>query len=179
MLLLRFKTALLFLGIKALGYFPSLWVRKAVIKHVYRAKIGKGAILYSGFEIRSPGKLDVGAYTVIGHKAVLDARGGLKIGSNVNLSSEVMIWTAQHDYQDPDFGTDFKPVVVGKYAWLGPRCIILPGVTIGEGAVIAAGAVVTKNVEPYAVMGGVPARKITNRSRQLSYNPAGQPIPFI
>jgi acetyltransferase-like isoleucine patch superfamily enzyme len=62
---------------------------------------------------------------------------------------------------------------------MGPRCIILPGVTIGRGAVVAAGAVVTKDVDAYAVVGGVPAQKIAQRPKDLNYNPAAEPIPFI
>ena len=172
-------TALLYLSIKWLGHIPSQRIRKFVLNGLFGSDIGRGTVLYGGFEIRSPRKLKIGANTVIGHRATLDARGGLMIGKNVNLSSEVMIWTAQHDYRDPMFGTVFKPVALGDYAWLGPRCIILPGVTIGEGAVVAAGAVVSKDVEPYTVVGGVPAQKIADRPKGLHYNPSEQPIPFI
>ncbi len=69
--------------------------------------------------------------------------------------------------------------MIGDYAWLGPRCIILPGITVGEGAVVAAGAVVTKDVEPYVVVGGIPALKISDRPSSLSYNPAQGATPFI
>jgi len=174
-----YKTALLYLSIKGLGQIPSQWLRNFVLTHLFGAEIASSAVLYGGFEIRSPRKLKIGENTVIGHRATLDARGGLMIGKNVNLSSEVMIWTAQHDYRDPMFGTVFKPVTIGDYAWLGPRCIILPGVIIGEGAVVAAGAVVSKDVEPYTVVGGVPAQKIADRPKGMHYNPSEQPIPFI
>jgi len=174
-----YKTALLYLSLKALGHFPFQWVRKFILRHPFGADIASSAVLYGGFEVRSPRKLKIGANTVIGHRATLDARGGLTIGQNVNLSSEVMIWTAQHDYRDPGFGTMFKPVAINDHAWLGPRCIILPGVTIGAGAVIAAGAVVTKDVEPYTVVGGVPAQKIADRPKGLNYNPAASGIPLI
>lgn len=175
---MRFLQGLFWLFLKALAAFPSQWVRKTVLR-LLGAKIGQGAVLYGGFEIRSPGKLQIGANSCIGHNAILDARGGLVIGSYVNFSSEVMIWTAQHDYRSSTFETGFKPVTIGDYGWLGPRCIILPGVTIGEGAVIAAGAVVTKNVAPYTLVGGVPAQKIGDRPQNLNYNPAARPVPLI
>ncbi len=143
------------------------------------AQIDPSAVLYGGFEIRSPRKLKIGTNSCIGHKATLDARGGLTIGSNVNFSSEVMIWTAQHDHRDQHFETVFKPVMIEDTVWLGPRAIILPGITIGKGAVVAAGAVVTKDVEPYTVVGGIPARKISDRPQDLDYNPAKEFIPFI
>jgi acetyltransferase-like isoleucine patch superfamily enzyme len=121
-----YKTALLHLSIKLLANFPSQRFRKFVLR-LLGAQIDSTAVLYGGFEIRSPRKLKIGAGSCIGHRATLDARGGLTIGKNVNFSSEVMIWTAQHDWRDPMFGTVFKPVVIGDFAWLGPRCIILPG----------------------------------------------------
>jgi len=167
-----------FLFLKLLAHVPCQWLRKFVLR-LLGANIELSAVLYGGFEIRSPRKLKIGANSCIGHKATLDARGGLTIGERVNLSSEVMIWTAQHNYRSPTFETDFKPVEIGNYAWIGPRCIILPGVTIGEGAVVGAGAVVTKDVEPYTVVGGVPAKKISDRPENLNYNPAANPVPFV
>lgn len=168
-----------FLLLKWLGHVPSHTMRRMVLNRVFKARIGRGTVLYSGFEIRSPRKLTIGKNSVIGHTVTLDARGGLCIGKNVNLSSEVMIWTAQHDWRDPDFKTRMNPVVIGDQAWLGPRCIILPGVSVGEGAVVAAGAVVTKNVEPWTLVGGVPAGKIADRPRGMEYNPARHSLPII
>jgi len=175
----EWKSAGLYLAIRLLGRVPSQGLRQSVLCRVFGARIGSGTVLYGGFEIRSPRRLEIGEQSVIGHRAVLDARGGLTIGRRVNLSSEVMIWTAQHDYRDPHFAAVFKPVRIGDYAWLGPRCIVLPGVTVGEGAVVAAGAVVTKDVAPYTVVGGVPARPIAERPRGIEYNPSEHPVPLI
>lgn len=77
--------------------------------------MGCGVVLYGGFEICGPGKLKIGEHTGIGPRATLDARGGLKIGARVTMSSEVLIGTAQHDYQDPGFRAVFKPVTVWNY----------------------------------------------------------------
>jgi acetyltransferase-like isoleucine patch superfamily enzyme len=175
---MKYIHGVIFITLKLLAGFPCRWFRAMVLR-LLGAQIDRSSVLYSGFEIRSPRKLKIGANTVIGHRATLDARGGLSIGNHVNFSSEVMIWTAQHDYRSPAFDTDFKPVFIGDYVWLGPRSIILPGVTVAEGAVVAAGAVVTKDVEPYAVVGGVPARKIADRPGNLNYNPAENKIPLI
>ena len=168
-----------YLSLKLLAQFPAQGFRKFVLRHLFGADIAPSTVLYGGFELRSPRKLKIGANTVIGHRATLDARGGLTIGENVNLSSEVMVWTAQHDYRDPMFGAVFESVIIGDYTWLGPRCIILPGVTIGEGSVVAAGAVVSKDVEPYTIVGGVPAQKIADRPKGLNYNPAKNSVPLI
>jgi len=174
-----YRTTASYIALRLLSRVPSQMFRRFVLRHVFCARIACDVVLYGGFEIRSPRKLAIGSRSVIGHRATLDARGGLTIGERVNLSSEVMIWTAQHDYRDPKFGTVFKPVTVGDYVWLGPRCLILPGIKIGEGVVVAAGAVVTHDIEPYTVVGGVPAQKIADRPRGLTYNPSVNPIPFL
>ena len=125
-------------------------------------------------EIRAPWSLHIGQGTIIGDNAILDAREGLNIGKNVNLSSNVSIYTLQHDHRDPYFGCpnpkDRKmSVEINDRAWLGSNVIVLPGVHIGEGAVCCAGCVVTKDVEPYAVVAGIPAKKVGERPRVLKY----------
>jgi acetyltransferase-like isoleucine patch superfamily enzyme len=137
------------------------------------AKIAPNALVYHGLFIFSPWKLIVGKSSVLGDHLILDARAGLTIGENVNLSSNVAIWTGQHDYQSPDFGYEEAPVRIGDYTWLCFRATILPGVTVGEGAVVAACAVVTRDVPPFSVVAGNPARVIGTRSRDLRYDLVG------
>jgi acetyltransferase-like isoleucine patch superfamily enzyme len=132
-------------------------------------RLGGTTVIYGGAEIREAWNIRIGEHSIIGHGAVLDGRSGLTIGENVNLSSGVWIWTLQHDPQSPTFGTKGGPVVVEDYAWLSCRTVILPGVTIGRGAIVAAGAVVTKSVAPYTIVGGVPARPIGRRTENLTY----------
>jgi len=160
------------------SHIPSQCARKSILR-ILGARIDSSAMLYGGFEVRSPQRLVIGYGSCVGHRATLDARGGLTIGSYVNISTEVMIWTAEHAWNEPDFPGVFQSVKIGDNVWLGPRCIILPGVTLGDGVVVAAGAVVTKDVLPYTLVGGVPARRIADRTRILNYNPASEPIPFI
>lgn len=71
-----------------------------------------------------------------------------------------MIYTAQHNFQNPNFCVTKAPIIVKDFAWISARAIILPGVVIGKGAVISAGAVVTKNVKDFDVVGGIPAKSI-------------------
>lgn len=106
----------------------------------------------------------------MGEDAILDARGELEIGHDVNISSGVHIWTMDHDPQDLKFGARFASVTVGCHVWLSERCTVLPGVTIGQAAVVAAGAVVTRDVLPYQIVGGVPARPIGQRRAPMTYN---------
>jgi acetyltransferase-like isoleucine patch superfamily enzyme len=91
---------------------------------------------------------------------------------HVNISSEVNIWTEEHDMNSPGFEIVGEAVVVEDYAWLGNRSIILPGVRIGRGAVVCSGAVVTKDVPAGKVVGGVPARIIGERQGEMNYSPA-------
>ena len=112
--------------------------------------------------------------SVIGHGVTLDGRKGISIGKNVNFSSEVMVWTLQHDYNSPNFGEDGGPVKIEDYAWISARVIILPNVTIGEGAVVAAGAVVTKDVQENSVMVGIPAKNVgESSSSDETFKPYG------
>ena len=111
----------------------------------------------------------IGEHTVIGDSAFLDGRSGLIIGANVNLGSHVSIYTRQHDIDAPDFAEVGAPVRIDDRAYIGSHSIILPGVTIGEGGVVGAGSVVTKDVEPYTLVAGVPARFIRDRPRGMKY----------
>lgn len=114
-------------------------------------------------------KLKVGANSVINRNCYLDCRTDLIIGSNVSISPECYLMTAGHDPQSPLFSGKNRAVFINDYAWLGARVIILPGVTMGAGAVAAAGSIVTKSVDEFSIVGGNPARFIKSRNRNLSY----------
>ena len=143
-------------------------------------KIAPSAVIYGGFEIRSPWNISIGEGTVIGDECKLDGRNGIEIGKNVQLSTGVWVWTEQHDLNDPYFRSGDKggKVVIQDRAWVSSRVTLLPKVQIGEGAVIAAGAVVTKSCENYGVYGGVPAKRIGNRNDNLQYEFSGEHQPF-
>lgn len=142
---------------------------RIALARAWGAQIRPDATLYHGFEIRHARGLVIGRRTSIGDNAILDARGGLTIGDDVNFSTSVNVWSAQHDWNDPDFKFVSAPVVIGDRAWISTRVTILPGVVIGEGAVVAAGAVVTKDVAPYTLVGGIPAKPLRDRTKLLNY----------
>lgn len=126
-------------------------------------------VLMLGVEVSHPWRLAVGRNSIVGPHVLLDARGHITLGDDVNISSHTRIQTAKHEVQDPDFTASFAPVVVGDRVWIGLGATVLGGVTIGEGAVVAAGAVVTKDVAPYTIVAGTPARAIGERTRDLRY----------
>ena len=157
---------------------PSLHLRKWLYNGL-GVDTGKNVVIHFRTEIRCPERLKIGDGTIIGDNAILDARRGLTFGKNVNLSSNVSIYTLQHDHRNPDFACPAEnevkfSVEIDDRAWLGSNVIVLPGVHIGEGAVCCAGCVVTKDVEPYAVMVGIPAKKVGERPRNLRYEFKGK-----
>jgi acetyltransferase-like isoleucine patch superfamily enzyme len=165
----KYITGLYFLSVLICGKIPSHTLRKQLYK-LLGLRIGKHSTIYGGAEIRHVHRIKIGNNSIIGHNAILDGRGGLEIGNNVSLGTGVWIWTAQHDINDPYFNIITGKVIIEDYAWIAVRAIILPNVTVGKGAVVGAGAVVTKNVEPYSVVAGVPAKKIGERNSNLLYN---------
>ncbi|NEK25094.1 acyltransferase [Sulfitobacter sp. JBTF-M27] len=150
------------------GYVPIHVFRKFVYRS-FGVKIGTSSSVHWRTRFYSPQKLIIGRNTIIGNDAMLDARNGIIIGNNVSLSMGVWIWTMQHDPQDPDYGITGGCVRIEDYAWISCRVTILPNVRIGRGAVVAAGAVVTKDVPQFAIVAGVPAVVIGERERNLKY----------
>lgn len=113
-------------------------------------------------------KLQIGNNTWIGQDCFFHSSGGIVIGNEVGIGPKVSILTSQHRPDDSNESVlfsplEFKPVTLEDGCDIGVNSTILPGVTIGKGAIIAAGAVVNKNVPPYEIWGGVPAKKIADR----------------
>lgn len=134
--------------------------------------------IHTGAQFFAPDKIKIGYDTIIGKNSFLDGRGQLTIGNHVDIASDVLIYTNQHNVNSPSFGNQYGPVVIKDYVFIGPRAIILPNVTIGRGAVVAAGAVVTKDIPDQQIWGGVPAKKISDRKvSKLNYK-LGRPVLF-
>lgn len=133
---------------------------------VYRldgVKIGKGSRIHIGAKFFYTLRIEIGEDSIIGDNCFLDGRDKLKIGSHVDIASDVMIYNSEHDINSEDFQAVTAPVEIGDYVFIGPRAIILPGVKISKGAVVAAGAVVTKDVADFAIVAGMPAQVIGER----------------
>ncbi|MDH5533872.1 MAG: acyltransferase [Candidatus Pacebacteria bacterium] len=170
---LEFITGFLWWGV---GRMPSHHCRRFYYR-LFGMKIGSGSVLHMMGRIYDPRHIEIGEDTIIGERFTLDGRkqlpnsnGGLKIGNHVDIASEVMIWTSQHDVHSEDFHAIEEKVVINDYVFIGPRSIILPGVTIGKGAIIAAGSIVTKDVSEKEIVGGTPAKPIGKRKvEKLNY----------
>lgn len=144
---------------------PGHRFRVLVLRRVLRITVGANVTVQRGLKTTTRRGVAIGAQTIINRDALLDGRGELHIGDNVNISPEVMIWTAEHDPDSSTFAGRTAPVVIGSRAWIATRAVILPGVTIGDGAVVAAGSVVASDVLAWTIVGGSPAVVIRERSR--------------
>lgn len=129
-------------------------------------KIGKESYIHMGTRFFNPSKISVGDGTIIGDHCFLDGRAKLSIGSHVDIASQALIYNSEHDINSLGFDPIEEPVEIGDYVFIGPRAVILPGVKIGRGAVVAAGAVVTGNVKDFEIVGGVPAKVIGERKNK-------------
>ncbi len=142
---------------------------RAVIFRLLGGRLNRGSRICYGVECRGIARISMGSYSIVGTNSVLDGRGGLKIGNNVNISSEVMIWSMKHDHSNAHFESIAAPVSIEDYVWVGPRAMIMPGVTIGNAAVICGGAIVTHSVAAGSIVAGIPARTIGIRNSMQSY----------
>ena len=123
-----------------------------------------GCVMFmEGFHIRNPKGITIEDGVSIGPHVLLDGRKNLHIGKSAVIAYEAIIWTLNHDYNDIYFCGKGAPVSIGEYAWICSRSIILPGVTIGKGAIVASGAIVTKDVPDYAIVAGIPAKIVGQR----------------
>lgn len=175
------------------GKIPSHTIRLFLYRYVFRISIGADTSIHMYAKFNQPTGIKIGHNTIVGNDAFLDGRfkrtwkegenkmvGYLRelarpmhhpliIGNNVSIAGEVRIYTMEHDIDSPTFEERGEDVVIDDYVVVGTRVTILPGVHVGKGAVIATGAVVTRDVEPYSVVAGVPAKEIKKRSTDLRY----------
>lgn len=159
----------LYFANRVVAWIPSHLVRQFYYRKIMRFEIEMDSAIFMGTQFDSAQGFSIAKNSVINQCCRLDTRGGITIGSNVSISADVIILTADHDQNSVDFAGRRSPVKIEDYVWIGTRAMILPGVTIGKGAVVAAGAVVTKDVAPFAIVAGVPAKVIKTRRNDLDY----------
>lgn len=148
-----------------IGHIPIHFKRKFFYR-IFGIKIGKGSVIHMWANFFQPKNIEIGEDTIIGDHAFLDGRAKLTIGNHVDIASSVMIYNSEHDLEKEDFSAREEAVEIGDYVFIGPRAIILPGVRVGKGAVVAAGAVVTDDVPEFTIVGGVPAKAIGERKNK-------------
>jgi galactoside O-acetyltransferase len=124
-------------------------------------RVGTSVRLRMPVTIYQPEHLVLGSQIDVGEYVVIRANGGVTIGDRVLVAAHAVITSRQHPTRLPRFGvTEDAPIAIDDDVWIGAGAIVLPGVTLGRGSIVGAGAVVTSNVEPFSIVGGVPAKPI-------------------
>jgi acetyltransferase-like isoleucine patch superfamily enzyme len=165
------KAQAYFLGLAAVNTVHGLlpFVLRPLLYRLCGFRIAKSATLQGGVRFFHVGRLEVGAGTVVNRGVYLDNRGGLVIGQQVSIAHDARIYTLGHDIHDPGFAPKAKPVRIDDHAVLFAGAMIMPGVHLGQGAVVMAGAVVTHSVAPFRIVGGNPARDLGQRRSGADY----------
>ena len=130
---------------------------------LWGAKVGKRCAIAASAKIWAPWNLEFGDYVAVANGAELYDVAKIKIGHHVTISQDSYICTASHDISKKLKPLVFGPITIGDFVWVCAKSIVLQDVSIGEGSVVAAGAVVTKDINPWTVVGGNPARFIEKR----------------
>lgn len=151
------------------------------INHIPIYILRKIYYLICGMQIGKKTRIDLNQYFIaasqfkignnchINHNCFIDARGGILIHDNVSISHYVKLVTGSHNINSKNFEGEFSSIEIGDNAWIGINAIILQGVRIGKGAVVCAGAIVTKNVGDFEIVAGIPAKVIGYRNSNLDY----------
>ena len=138
--------------------------------------LGEGSSICAGCFITGY-QVRIGANSVVNRGTYLDGRAALTIGDNVNIAHQALLQTLTHDPRSANFSVVGRKVAIHDHAWIGARAIVCPGVTVGEGAVVGAGAVVTRDVPPWTIVAGNPARTIGERPKVVGYR--GRYFPWF
>ncbi len=153
--LFRFKRALL------------LWLRSKFWSLVFK-ECGWGLNVYGRISVRAPEQITLGHHCRLNEGVIVVGTGPLTLGSHVHIAGQVVLATSGLDYKKEDWPNFSAPIVIHDFAWVGAGSRVRPGITIGEGAIVGMGSVVTHDVAPYTVVAGVPARVIGSIEQRLT-----------
>jgi len=129
----------------------------------FGAKIGEGCAIYPSARIWAPWNLECEDVVAIADGAIVYNPARVFLGSHSIVSQEAYLCGATHDYQDPTFPLLSRQILIGRYAWICARASVHCGVTVGEGAVLALGSIATRDLQPWTVYAGTPAKPVKNR----------------
>ncbi len=158
------RAAWLFFGLPLFrcSLLPSSALRVSLLR-LFGARIGSGVVIHSEVVVKYPWHLRVGDDCWIGERSWFDNLTTISLGSNVCVSQGVYLCTGNHDWKDPAFGLRVEPIHLYDGAWAGAMCRLMPGSVLGEGAIAAAGSIVTGTVPPFHIVAGNPAAFVRKR----------------
>lgn len=146
---------------------------------IFRAQVGRGANVYPSARIYLPWNLTLGEAASIGEWALIYNLGPVIIGAQATISHRAHLCAGTHDYRDPRLPLRRLPIEVGAQAWVCADAFIGPNVRIGEGAVVGAGAVVLRDVAPWQIVVGNPARYVKRRCLKARADADTSVIPIM
>lgn len=148
------------------GWCPFSGLKRRLL-HAYGAQVGEGVVIKPNVRIKYPWKLRIGHHSWIGQEVWIDNLSDVSIGNDACLSQGAYICTGGHDYRKEEFDFIDAPIQIADGVWIGAKAVLLPGVSVGEGSVVGAGAVVTRPIPSGVLAAGNPAVKV----RQLYSSP--------
>lgn len=141
---------------------PGSALRRFLLK-LFGADIGRGVIIKPGLRVKFPWKLTIGDYSWIGEDVWIDNLAHVEIGSHCCISQAAYLCTGSHDWSKPAFDLLIKPIKINNGAWIAAKAVVGPGVIVGEGAVLSLGSIASKNLDPWGIYQGNPAKYIRKR----------------
>lgn len=159
----------MFLLLAGLPLRTGVWIRARVMRRFF-ASMGEDTVIQAGMRVTNPEKIAIGSHCNFARGVFITGGGGVTIGDWVGFGPDVKVWSVNHRFDDPDRpwllqGWEMKPVVIEDDVWLGANVFLMPGVTIGKGAIVSACAVVGKSVPAYSLVAGNPARVVGWRKK--------------
>lgn len=139
---------------------------RSFLLRLFGARIGSHVHVYAGARIWAPWSLVCDDYAAIADEAIIYNPKPIHLGSHAIVSQQAYLCGATHDYEDPAFPLISFPITLGAYSWVCARATVQPGVSLGEGAILGLGAVATRDLEPWTIYGGIPAKAIKKRNQQ-------------
>jgi putative colanic acid biosynthesis acetyltransferase WcaF len=136
---------------------------RAFLLRCFGAKLGRNTRFYPKASIWAPWNLTCAELVAVADEAIIYNPSAVTLGSHSIISQQAYLCGATHDYEDPNFRLLSLPITIGEYAWVCARATIQPGVLVGEGAILALGSVACRDLDPWTIYGGIPARRIKKR----------------
>ena len=149
---------------------PFHLIRILFYKNIMGFKIGNGTSIFMHCTFNCSRNFEIGYNSVINTNCKLDNRGNIYIGNNVSISTDSIILTSDHDISTSNLEGRKRKVIIEDFVWIGTRAMILPGVVIHKGGIIGASSVITKDVQSYNVVSGIPGKFIKKRREDLIYS---------
>jgi putative colanic acid biosynthesis acetyltransferase WcaF len=138
---------------------------RRMLLRLFGAQVGRGVHVYPGAKAWAPWNVTLEEECGIADQVILYSQGKIAVGRRAVISQGAHLCAGTHDYTQPGFPLVTAPITIGAEAWLAAECFVMPGITIGEGAVIGARSVVTKDMPAWTVCAGHPCKPIKSRER--------------